>query len=943
MFGKQASKARKLSQNIVVGVAVDLNARSLRFATDGEWDEDAAFGPADIPEGTALFPAVSCKGRAAFIFGPTEFKYAPPDANQGGKFLQWPSTPGGLVRIDSPDLGNSEVLSVYKEVQIHGEINLRRHVQRLVANNKYRLKPKTERSLAVLMSNAGACSGTYHRVGAHEGKPLYRSEAGAVIFWDAAAKLWKVNQTQDFTTSFGQAPADDTSPGEPPPQGWRLPDEARGVMEREAFEATLEELGLAKKDITSLLAALTDTPGKLVYRVKGERSLVQEWAKLKEPPTTCEAAWEAAVKSLQQRVLKEAASTLGYPELPQVAQIVETKHPYDAARYSWTREVLFKDALALNVYFASKSCTLDHRTRLTIAAGGFIKSAVGPGARVEVALDAGGSKVQGTLVGTQANFWRVRLDRVEPALAAGGEAAEEAEAAEVSWPPAEGDPIDAKRSGGDWARAKVSHILYSWDWYTGFREPALYEVTWLDGSKEDCDKQPDEIRRREDLGDHATYGAVPPGDVECFALCSEAPRAVFVKYGDQRVGAEIGAFALNADCPLAPISVGELAESGPAQEQGVSQGWYLDLAGTVLGESRSAMSTLLDGVGNVKLPPKDAHIKGGRLNNRMMTKLLNAAYCNLEEVVKRLNEGLRDMTKVTLLFKSGLQGRILPEVHVRYEGKQPVGSEIQMFTTEDMSPAKKAAPAHPTFPTWYSFGAPKPPKTIRAQGFLKVGPAQSAGVRSDWILDVAKTRELNPSREEVMSDDVLCENPNVLLGMTNVTLAFKQPNTQRVPVFEGSGPPDSEVWKCYELPGDAAEFHFSTDGDGMHDAGRRWGFWALALPAGAPRLSAQGVNNLADKWVEVSMKAMGIEKTPTCERDEWDEQRLRALCARHGWEFEWMTEDGERRRRASERQGFFLASGQLAGAREAAEARAAALTAQHEAAAAEAVPEPAPA
>ena len=26
------------------------------------------------------------------------------------------------------------------------------------------------------------------------------------------------------------------------------------------------------------------------------------------------------------------------------------------------------------------------------------------------------------------------------------------------------------------------------------------------------------------------------------------------------------------------------------------------------------------------------------------------------------------------------------------------------------------------------------------------------------------------------------------------------------------------------------------------------------------------------------------------ERDAWDEARLRALCARHGWEFEWMTD-----------------------------------------------------
>ena len=33
------------------------------------------------------------------------------------------------------------------------------------------------------------------------------------------------------------------------------------------------------------------------------------------------------------------------------------------------------------------------------------------------------------------------------------------------------------------------------------------------------------------------------------------------------------------------------------------------------------------------------------------------------------------------------------------------------------------------------------------------------------------------------------------------------------------------------------------------------------------------------------------------EPEDWDETRLRALCARHGWQFEWMTEEGEKRRR----------------------------------------------
>ena len=50
-------------------------------------------------------------------------------------------------------------------------------------------------------------------------------------------------------------------------------------------------------------------------------------------------------------------------------------------------------------------------------------------------------------------------------------------------------------------------------------------------------------------------------------------------------------------------------------------------------------------------------------------------------------------------------------------------------------------------------------------------------------------------------------------------------------------------------------------------------------------------------YLILSLESRSLE----VERDSWDEQRLRALCAHHGWDFEWMTEDGERRRRANER------------------------------------------
>eukprot|EP00435_Cladocopium_sp_Y103_P021563 s6_g5.t1 len=64
---------------------------------------------------------------------------------------------------------------------------------------------------------------------------------------------------------------------------------------------------------------------------------------------------------------------------------------------------------------------------------------------------------------------------------------------------------------------------------------------------------------------------------------------------------------------------------------------------------------------------------------------------------------------------------------------------------------------------------------------------------------------------------------------------------------------------------------------------------------------ASDLTAFAQKRVQVVSRGEGNQDDPEVERDSWDEQRLRALCARHGWDFEWMTEDGERRRRANER------------------------------------------
>eukprot|EP00439_Symbiodinium_sp_Y106_P050733 s2067_g6.t1 len=55
----------------------------------------------------------------------------------------------------------------------------------------------------------------------------------------------------------------------------------------------------------------------------------------------------------------------------------------------------------------------------------------------------------------------------------------------------------------------------------------------------------------------------------------------------------------------------------------------------------------------------------------------------------------------------------------------------------------------------------------------------------------------------------------------------------------------------------------------------------------------EDVDAFAQRRVEVVSRGEGNQSDPQVERDSWDEQRLRALCARHGWDFEWMTEDRE--------------------------------------------------
>eukprot|EP00439_Symbiodinium_sp_Y106_P001589 s7915_g1.t1 len=58
---------RHLKEEVIVGVAVDLDSRQILFGTNGVWAP--AFGEEDFPLGVAVYPALSVYGKAAFIFG----------------------------------------------------------------------------------------------------------------------------------------------------------------------------------------------------------------------------------------------------------------------------------------------------------------------------------------------------------------------------------------------------------------------------------------------------------------------------------------------------------------------------------------------------------------------------------------------------------------------------------------------------------------------------------------------------------------------------------------------------------------------------------------------------------------------------------------------------------------------------------------------------------
>jgi len=219
------------------------------------------------------------------------------------------------------------------------------------------------------------------------------------------------------------------------------------------------------------------------------------------------------------------------------------------------------------------------------------------------------------------------------------------------------------------------------------------------------------------------------------------------------------------------------------------------------------------------------------------------------------------------------------------------------------------------FPPWW--GRPsgsslgQSDQVVQIEEFLKKGLAHEAGVRKYWSLDVARTLSLNGARMASLTSAEIVENPNVLLALSGVTLVFKHPCPVKKTQVLCHGPPGATNWKAGLLTGSAADVCFSTDGDGSMYPSRRWGFRVMFLPFDVARPSEEKVDQFFQRFEEETRRATGVTEIMDVQRDDWDEARLRALCEQHGWEFSWMTDDGEFQRREREHASFDVNTGDI--------------------------------
>ena len=840
--GRPAAPDTGLSERVVVGVLADLDAGRLWFASDGAWDEEPTFALPPDPSGARqLYPAASLKGRASFNFGP-HFAHPPQGLAAGPEGLasaaRWPGMVEGKVRIDAPRLGNEETLSIYKEAQIHGEVSLKRNVQRLVACRKYLDMPKAQRSYALQVKCAGVHGGTFERAGVHNEAALYASASGAAIHYDPPTDQWRLSKSLDSLSEVCfWVPADPPgAPGQPPQKGWQLPDEAYGVIPASPLRDALRHGGMSEAAVADLLAPFLaqEGQGEVVFHRRGDADLQAAWGKLAEPPGELEALWADATDRLKASLIVGAG-------LSAAAVVLETSHPFQEKPHSWTRSICMEGEAGLAVHFSERCSTPDSSSKFCVRVGGLFREAAGCGARLELSIYPNTAWLSGKVRGTVAErgdggLWKVRLDRRPPPPGDAAAAAVD----ESAWP-AVGDEVDALYSSGSWYPAKIAEV----------GPDGTYVVDWCDGDAREKEKPREKLRKRvktgpvswdlEDIPRHAS--SIPEGQ-ECFAFCREFPNKVNALYkaedattshsADQcfvaTVGHEIAAFSLDRSCPLQPFTLGRFAGGGPAGEAGVMEGWYLDLPETIRGCAE--VGQIFRDIGGVERAYPEA-----------VKEIVAACFADLDEALRRLNAAVRALMDARLVFTDSCvprQPALLPEARVAVGADARLGDEVaQLGVTGD--------------------------GRVVVERFARKGRVHEAGVRTGWVLDVARCQGLASADAEDLRKD-----PMQLLAASGATLAFECLDPSKVLKFTGSGEQGGGRWGGMEVLGERAEFEWSTGGympdsdsdededydsdcdsdedegedsdsggSGGQDAQRCWGVLALVLPTQPGRREEQ--------------------------------------------------------------------------------------------------------
>ena len=374
-----------------------------------------------------------------------------------------------------------------------------------------------------------------------------------------------------------------------------------------------------------------------------------------------------------------------------------------------------------------------------------------------------------------------------------------------------------------------------------------------------------------------------PATTQRSAWCCAEVSRVTVHYEEgQEVRGEIGEIRLDLSQPLTPFVVEFGTGHGPAQAAGVRAGWFLDFEAT-LQSSHQGLASLW-GAGS---PLPDG---------------LGEMYGRLEELHGLFQAMLSTgASGVTLVFRNGVEAELLPEMRVSYRSPQTLGDDVARFEA-----------------SWLYAGNFVP------QGLKPGGPADAASISKGWWVDISQTCLLSPGSKmdpESWTHPEAAAYLSHLRGRTDVTLVFA---TRSLDEHSGRSslrrccgllrdwpsvdppPHTGNNFSALKVPGGSAQVEFGPMEDpgalGYYGWGVRpphlegaWGVFAVALPGSGEAPDPKALDRLAEAWRALEQGAR--EPSLVVERDEWCEERLRALCQRHGWEFEWMSFDGEGQKR----------------------------------------------